>query len=66
MQWISVTERLPAPFQVVWIYWRDKEVLLGCRVNAEGSEPHENWYSFEDVKCRWTHWWMPVTEASYD
>ncbi len=31
MKWNNVKDSLPEPFEVVWIYWRDREVLLGCR-----------------------------------
>jgi len=67
MEWINVKNSLPTPYQVVWIFWRDSEVLLGCRV-YEGIEetrcpPSEGWYSFEDEKCRWTDWWMPITSS---
>jgi hypothetical protein len=63
-EWIMVTERLPRPFQPVWIYWRAKEVLIGCRI-YEGDEetrysPIEGWYSFEDEECRCTFFWMPI------
>ena len=67
MEWISVHEQLPRPFEVVWIYWRDREILLGCRVYQDDEEksqsPSEGWYSFEDEKCRGTHWWMRVEDS---
>ena len=68
MNWINVKDSLPNPFEVVWIYWRDKEVLLGCRTYeddpvGEKYEPPEGWYSFEDEKCRWTHYWMPIHKS---
>ena len=67
MTWISVENELPKPFEVVWIYWRDREVLLGCRTyELEHYDPSEGWYQFEDEKCRWTHWWMPITGETLD
>ncbi len=70
MDWIKVTEDLPNPFEVVWIYWRDKEVLLGCRTyqgdEAISCDPSEGWYSFEDEKCRWTHYWHRVDAMNLD
>jgi hypothetical protein len=68
MEWISVEDELPKPFEIVWIFWRDKEVLLGCRT-YEGAEekecpPSEGWYSFSDEKCRWTHYWQRTTRAN--
>lgn len=67
MKWISVHEQLPRPFEVVWIYWKDTEVLLGCRVYQGDEEksqpPAEGWYSFEDEKCRWTRFWMKVEDS---
>jgi hypothetical protein len=69
-EWISVKDRIPNPFEVVWIYWRDREVLLGCRtyvdVEAIKCEPSEGWYSFEDEKCRWTNYWQPINAMSLD
>ena len=70
MDWINVKNSLPLPWQVVWIYWRDREVLLGCRTyegeEAIKCEPTDGWYSFDDEKCRWTNWWMPVDRSSFD
>ena len=68
--WISVKYELPKPFEVVWVYWRDKEVLLACRT-YEGEEefkcePCEGWYSFEDEKCRWVNWWIRVDRSNLD
>jgi len=62
MNWISVKDQLPKPYEIVWIYWRDREVLLGCRV-YEGREEkecaaNEGWYSLEDEKCRFSNWWQ--------
>jgi len=57
MKWISVKDRLPELFEIVWIYWRDREVLLGCQTANDG-EPEDCWYSFDDEKCRYTNWWM--------
>ncbi len=63
-KWIKVTDDLPDPFEPVWIYWRDREVLIGCHC-YDGEErikcdPSEGWYSYEDEKCKWTHWWHPL------
>jgi hypothetical protein len=70
MEWISVKDKLPKPFEVVWIYWRDREVLLGCRTySGEESiqcEPSEGWYSFVDDKCRWVNYWKPVDAMNLD
>lgn len=65
-EWVNVKDRLPKPMQKVWIYWRDREVVMGRRI-YEGEEelnqpPEEGWYSFEDDKCRWTNWWMPLNK----
>ncbi len=61
-QWTNVEDKLPRPFEIVWIYWRDREVALGCRT-YEGKEelemlPQEGWYSIEHQKCRYTWWWQ--------
>lgn len=64
MDWIKVTDRLPKPFEPCWIYWRDRDVLIGWRTYQTDEEfsqpPEEGWYSTEDEKCRWTNWWMPI------
>jgi hypothetical protein len=66
-EWTSVYNELPKPFEVVWIFWRDREVLLGCHTYEHGEgEPNEGWYSFEDEKCRWTHWWQRVCASNLD
>lgn len=69
-EWISVKEKLPNPFEIVWIYWRDREILLGCRTytgeEAIKCDPSEGWYSFEDDKCRWNHWWQRVDGSNLD
>lgn len=67
-EWINVKDSIPSPFQVVWIYWRDREVVLGCRIVelAEGDNPSEEWYSFDHEMCRWTHWWQPVSSSNWD
>lgn len=61
-EWIKVTDHLPKPFEIVWAYWRDREVLLACRV-YEGEdylycEHSEGWYSLEDEKCKWANYWQ--------
>jgi hypothetical protein len=74
--WISVKDRLPNLKEIVWIYWRDQEVLLGCKA-YETNEPQHGWYSFGHMKARYTRWWMyhedcpfappnPPTEKSND
>lgn len=60
--WISVEKRLPELFEIVWIYWRDNEVVLGCRCNDgqnSDNDPEWGWYSFSHEKSKWTHFWMP-------
>lgn len=71
MNWTNVKDTLPDPFEVVWIYWRNREVLLGCRVyeddpNGKKYGSSEGWYSFEDEKCRWNHYWMSVKDSGLD
>lgn len=70
MDWIDVNKELPKPFEVVWIYWRDREVLLGCRTYRDEEEircpPNEGWYSFEDEKCRWTNYWQRIGPHNLD
>lgn len=67
MSWKNVNHSLPKPYEVVWIYWRDREVTLGCRIyyeeDAINCHPSEGWYSFDYDKCRWTLWWMYVKES---
>jgi hypothetical protein len=62
MNWINVKDRLPKPFELVWIYWRNRDVLLGCRVYEGKQEneqpPDQGWYSIDDDKCRNTIWWQ--------
>jgi len=63
-EWISVKDKLPKPFEPVWIYWKDDEVLIGYRTYMGKEEinqlPEEGWYSIEADKCRWTNYWMPI------
>ena len=67
MTWINVVDDLPKAFEVVWIWWRDREVLLGCKTTEHNeSEPSESWYSFEDEKCRWAHWWKRIDCSNLD
>jgi hypothetical protein len=70
MEWVNVKDSLPEPWTVVWIYWRDREVLLGCRTyegrESKECDPTEGWYSFDYEKCRHTNWWMPINGSSYD
>lgn len=67
--WISVNTRLPELFEVVWIYWRDREVLLGFRCDDQHNienDPESGWYSIEDEKSKWCKWWMPVRCSPFD
>lgn len=69
-EWINVKDSLPDPYEAVWIYWRDSEVVLGCRT-YEGKEAilcpaNEGWYSFEHEKCRWTYWWQRIYSGNID
>src|SRR5580692_8071363 len=57
--WTNVNERLPDGSQLVWIYWRDREVLLGFKVDHD-CDPEWGWYSLEDDKCKWTKYWRPI------
>lgn len=64
MKWISVYERLPDNDTPVWIYWKNREVLIG-QYTYTGREklecdPTEGWFSFEDNKYRYNSWWMPI------
>lgn len=65
MNWINVNDSIPEPYTIVWIYWRNNEVLLGCRVNNEG-DPTQNWYSFDDEKCKWANFWLPIESGNLD
>lgn len=64
-EWISVFEELPKPDQTVWIWWRDREVVVGCKVDYE-CDPDWGWYSFEDDKCKWTKFWSPIRLSPRD
>jgi len=67
MKWIGVKDELPKQFEVVWVYWRDREVLLACRTHKPNEyEPCEGWYSFEDDKCKWVNWWQRVDGCNLD
>lgn len=68
MKWIKCADKLPKIYEVVWIYWRDREVLLGCKLfeEDENSYPSEQWYSFADDKCRSSKYWQPVDGTNYD
>lgn len=63
-EWISVNERLPYPFEPVWVYWRDRQVVVGYRTytgkDSVDQPAYEGWYSIEDGKGRWANWWMPI------
>jgi len=59
-EWIHVKDRLPNQNEPVWIYWRDREVVIGWKCYSFG-EPSEDWYSYHGGdKARWTNWWMPI------
>jgi len=58
--WINVKDRLPSLEEPVWIWWKDREVVIGWKTTSD-CEPEECWYSFHGGdKCRYTHWWMPI------
>lgn len=40
MDWISVKDRLPNLDEPVWIYWKDREVVIGHKT-AIDCEPFE-------------------------
>ncbi len=59
-EWIHVTEDLPKAFEPCWIYFQDKQVVIGCRTyEPDQYEPTEGWYEYEN-KCRWANYWMPI------
>ena len=53
MNWTNVYDALPAPFEVVWIYWRNREVLLGCRVYEDDPNGKKYGYWGSSIKG-WT------------
>lgn len=65
-EWISVKDKLPKKNELVWIYWRDREVLIGYRYHHEDEyDPEEGWISVLwvsvlDEKARWANYWMPI------
>lgn len=65
MKWISVYDSLPDVDEPVWIYSRDREVVVGWKTERPyESEPEECWYSYlGGDKSRWTYWWRPITEC---
>lgn len=65
MKWISVYEGLPRLYEVVWVYWEGKDVVLGCRTNAE-SDPDWGWYSFPDGEIKYASYWFPVRHYSLE
>jgi hypothetical protein len=66
--WIKVTDKLPKLFENVWIYYRDREVLIGYRTyqgkHTIECPANEGWYSIEDEKCRWTNYWKPIEKPN--
>ncbi len=64
-KWISVHEQLPPPNEPVFIFWRDRYVVIGWReayaYQENDSSPEEYWYSPEFEKSRWAKWWMPIS-----
>ena len=69
MTWINVVDRLPPINHLVWVYWRDREVLIGYRYHEPDQyDPTEGWVSVPDEKARWANYWMPLTkpEAPHD
>jgi hypothetical protein len=60
MEWISVYDSLPPVDEPVWVYWRDRKVLIGWK-SCLDSDPANEWYCWEDGKFRWTYWWMPIS-----
>lgn len=67
MVWMNVKDSMPKPYEVFWIYWRDREVLLGCITDAwDDSHPEWGWYSFEDEKCKWAFHWQRVDRINFD
>ena len=69
MKWINVVDELPKPFEVVWVYWRNREVLLACKTYTEEDQKKYNcelewgWYSFEDEKTGSASLWMRVEDS---
>lgn len=62
MNWISVKDRLPDQWEPCWIFWRDREVVVGCRTYKPNEyDPCEGWYEYEN-KVRNAHWWMPLVK----
>ena len=58
--WINVEDRLPNLDEPVWIYWKNREVVIGHKT-AIDCEPSECWYSYQGGdKCKWTNYWMPI------
>lgn len=66
-KWVNVKNGLPEPFEVVWLYWRNREVILGCRTYTGDEEircpADEGWYSFEDQKGGWCDFWMRLEDS---
>ena len=59
-EWTSVYDSLPDDNEPVWIYWRDREVVIGWKTYRHG-DASEDWYSYQGGdKCRWAKWWMPI------
>lgn len=58
-EWTNVKDDLPEQFEVVWVYWKNQEIVLGCRCMEE-SYPNTGWYSFAHEKIRWADFWMRI------
>lgn len=61
MTWISVKDRLPKDYQIIWVCWKGQDVVPGRYYeNLADKEPESGFYSFEDDKARWATHWMPM------
>ena len=61
-EWISVKDRLPKAWEPCWIYWKDSEVVIGCRTyEPDEQDPTDGWYEYEN-KVRWANYWMPISK----
>lgn len=65
MKWVNVYEGLPRLYYVVWIYTKQREVLLGCRIDPD-CDPDCGWYSFADEECKQIDFWLPIRENTLE